>query len=180
MVGVVLCCGVSACYSLPHFPLLAPQEEKENSCPLFLLQCTSPLRPCPHRHLSSAPGKARSADHVRDRRACERVSVDGISSGPDVTVPQAARDRDHGHGRVRHRTAAEPEPGPDVGDFRQATGKRSSGLGSQREHLGGAQGPACTGLGQQQPDGRLPLPSIGPDGGDLALVGGPRLQRGAD
>ena len=70
--------------------------------------------------------------------------------------------------------------GPDVGDFRQAAGKRSSGLGSQREHLGGAQGPACTGLGQQQPDGRLPLPSIGPDGGDLALVGGPRLQRGAD
>ena len=70
-----------------------------------------PLRLCAHRQLSSTPGKVRSADHVRDRRACERVSVGGISSGPDVTVPQAARDRDHGHGRVRHRAAAEPEPG---------------------------------------------------------------------
>jgi len=41
MFGGVLCCGVSARYSLPHFPILVPREEKENSCPLFLLLCTS-------------------------------------------------------------------------------------------------------------------------------------------
>ena len=73
-------------------------------------QQLSPPADPPHqcREKSRHPTLPEDMRQHSGRRDGGRVPVGGVSGGPHVAAPQAARDRDHGHGRPRCRTAAEP------------------------------------------------------------------------